>query len=105
MAKYLHDHGGYTVFNVTYPSTQRDIAANAKSLGHIIEHLDGIEEINFVAHSLGNIVVRRWLADQTDAASGRRPDGADQAASSCWPRPTTARCWPWPWATTRCIAS
>ncbi len=75
MAKYLHDHGGYTVFNVTYPSTQRDIAANAKSLGHIIEHLDGIEEINFVAHSLGNIVVRRWLADQTDAASGRRPDG------------------------------
>ncbi len=75
MAKYLRDHGGYTVFNVTYPSTQRDIAANAQSLGHIIEHLDGIEEINFVAHSLGNIVVRRWLADQTDAASGRRPDG------------------------------
>ena len=43
MAKYLHDHGGYTVFNVTYPSTQRDIAANAKSLGHIIDHLDGID--------------------------------------------------------------
>ena len=74
LAKYLHDRGRYAVFNVTYPSTQRDIAANAKSLAHIIDNLDGIEEINFVAHSLGNIVVRRYLGDQTDAASGRRPD-------------------------------
>jgi len=75
LAKYLQDHGRYTVFNVTYPSTQRDIAANARSLAHIIDHLDGIEEINFVAHSLGSIIVRRWLADQTNAAAGRQPDG------------------------------
>ncbi len=75
LAKYLRERGRYSVFNVTYPSTQRDIGANAKSLAHIIDNLDGIEEINFVAHSLGNIVVRRYLGDQTDASSGRRPDG------------------------------
>ena len=74
LAKYLHDRGGYAVFNVSYPSTQGDVAAHAKALKHVLDHLDGIEEINFVGHSLGNIVIRHYLADQTDPVSGRRPD-------------------------------
>ena len=44
-------------------------------MAHVIEHLDGISEINFVAHSLGNIVVRHYLGDQSDPQHGRRPDG------------------------------
>ena len=32
------------------------------------------QNVNFVAHSLGNIVVRRYLGDQTDAATYRSPD-------------------------------
>ena len=40
----------------------------------ISDNLDGIEEINFVAHSLGNLVIRHYLADQTDAQTCRRPD-------------------------------
>ena len=74
LAKHLHDRGGYAVFNVSYASTQRDVAAHAKALKHVLDHLDGIEEINFVAHSLGNIIIRHYLADQTDPAAGRRPD-------------------------------
>jgi len=74
LCEYLRRKGGYTVFNVTYPSTRAPIAEHAKTLAEIIDHLDGIEEINFVAHSLGNIVVRRYLADQTDEATGKRPD-------------------------------
>jgi hypothetical protein len=74
LGKHLRQQGGLAVFNVTYPSTQADIASHARALRNIIEHLDGIEEINFVAHSLGNIVVRRYLGDQGDAAAGRRPD-------------------------------
>ena len=31
MARYLHDNGHYTVFNVTYPSTQREIGEHARS--------------------------------------------------------------------------
>jgi pimeloyl-ACP methyl ester carboxylesterase len=74
MAQYLRKEGGYVVFNVSYPSTQRDIGQHAQSLKHIIENLDGIEEINFVAHSMGNIVVRHYLGDETDARTARRPD-------------------------------
>ena len=55
--------GGYEVFNVTYPSTRDDIGEHARSLAHIIDNLDGIEEVNFVAHSMGNIVIRHYLGD------------------------------------------
>lgn len=74
IGRYLEKHGHYTIVNVGYPSTRRGIEDHARSLAHVIENLDGITEINFVAHSLGNIVVRRYLADQTDESAGRRPD-------------------------------
>ncbi len=85
LCDYLAQHGGYEVFNVTYPSTQYDIGQHAQSLAHIIDNLDGIEEVNFVAHSMGNIVIRRYLGDlqkniqtnhessQTDALQRKRP--------------------------------
>lgn len=74
LAKYLEEQGGYQVFNVGYPSTRGTIADYARSLAKVVENLDGMEEINFVAHSLGNIVIRRYLGDQTDPATGGRPD-------------------------------
>jgi pimeloyl-ACP methyl ester carboxylesterase len=69
MADYLRDPGGYVVFNVTYSSTQNGVGEHAQALARIIANLDGIEEINFVAHSMGNIVVRHYLADHE-----RKPD-------------------------------
>ena len=74
LSEYLERSGGYTVFNVGYPSTRQSIGDHAKALAKIIENLDGIERISFVGHSLGNIVIRHYLADQTDEATGRRPD-------------------------------
>ncbi len=74
MATYLRKEGHYTVFNVEYPSTQAEIEQHARGLDNIIRHLDGITEINFVGHSLGNVVVRRYLFNGTDAATGRKPD-------------------------------
>ena len=68
LCQHLHDRGGYQVFNVGYPTTQRDIGAHARTLGRIIDNLDGIEQINFVAHSMGNIVVRHYLADRAALA-------------------------------------
>ena len=74
MAKFLHDRGGYMAECVAYPSLFDDIGRHAKSLDSVVRHLDGIEEINIVGHSLGNIVIRRYLGDQTDAARGKTPD-------------------------------
>ncbi|MFH1921912.1 MAG: hypothetical protein ABIP48_18760 [Planctomycetota bacterium] len=74
LSKYLERTGGYTVFNVAYPSTRQGIGNHAASLANIIDNLEGIEEINFVGHSLGNIVIRRYLAQRTEEPIGRRLD-------------------------------
>ncbi len=73
LARYLAREGGYTTFNVNYPSTRLPIAAHAASLASILRHLEGIEEIHFVCHSLGNLVVRHYLADclAAKAATGQ----------------------------------
>jgi pimeloyl-ACP methyl ester carboxylesterase len=64
LCKALERSGRYAVFNVAYASTRRSIADHAGSLASIVEHLDGIEEIHLVGFSLGNIVIRRYLADE-----------------------------------------
>jgi pimeloyl-ACP methyl ester carboxylesterase len=74
ISRYLKDEGGYTVFNVSYPTTRGTVAEHARSLARIIENLDGIDELNFVGHSLGNLVVRHYLADHTQPEIGLSPD-------------------------------
>ena len=74
MAQFLSTTGKFSVFNVTYPTTRGSIADHAQALGRIIASLEGIETIHFVAHSLGNLVIRNYLGDTTDLATGRRPD-------------------------------
>lgn len=74
MAEYLADEGGYVTFCVGYPSLFNDIGADAQALASVIKHLDGIEEINLVGHSMGNLVIRHYLGDQTDPAKGLTPD-------------------------------
>jgi len=74
MSRYLRQTGGYSVFNVNYPTTRGSIAEHAASLARIIERLDGIDELFFVCHSLGNLVVRHYLGDHTQADRGIRPD-------------------------------
>lgn len=73
VARHLQEHSDYTIVSVEYPSTRAGIDEHARGLASVIEHLgDGVTEINFVAHSLGNLVVRHYMADaQTD---GKRID-------------------------------
>jgi len=80
MAGYLREKGHYEIINVTYPSTRRDVAGHARALAHIVKHLDGIEQIDIVAHSLGNIIVRHWLADRTIPAASSTRFGVGQPA-------------------------
>jgi pimeloyl-ACP methyl ester carboxylesterase len=74
MSRFLREAGGYSVFNVAYPTTRAPLAHHAQALAKLIRNLDGIDEINFVAHSLGNLVIRHYLGDSTDAERGITPD-------------------------------
>jgi hypothetical protein len=70
----IADAGDYTVFCVGYPTTRGGVADHARSLDSAVRSLEGITEINFVAHSLGNLVVRHWLKDLA-AEQRKLPDG------------------------------
>lgn len=74
LARHLERSGDYTVFNVGYPSTRQSVSQHAAALAKIIANLHGIEEIHFVGHSLGNIVMRHYLAGQPDEPGGGGPD-------------------------------
>ncbi len=75
MSRVLRDKGGYSVFSLNYPTTRGAVSDHARALEKVIESLQGIEEINFVAHSLGNLVVRHYLSDHTKPEASLRPDG------------------------------
>lgn len=74
LGRHLHKHAGYKIFNVEYASTRCTIDEHAQSLASVIQSLEGIEQINLVGHSLGNVVIRRYLAGQAGAIDTWRPD-------------------------------
>jgi pimeloyl-ACP methyl ester carboxylesterase len=63
LSQFLAESGQYHVVNVSYASTRRSLDEHAQSLARVIAGLEGIEEIHFVCHSLGNLVVRRYLGE------------------------------------------
>lgn len=69
MEKDLREQG-FEVFGFDYPSTRIPISESAQYLAKAIESLEGVEEINFVAHSMGGLVVRSYL-DQADPPDNR----------------------------------
>jgi pimeloyl-ACP methyl ester carboxylesterase len=73
ISDYLRNEGGYYVINVGYPSTLLSIGDYAQSLDSVIRHLNGVEHISFVGHSMGNLVVRKYLKDLEGLAPEMRP--------------------------------
>jgi len=74
MCRHLNEEGKFQAIAIGYPSTRVDVDADAEALQRIIAAMPQVTQIDFVAHSLGCIVVRRYLALQTDAATGKKPD-------------------------------
>ena len=60
------EKAGYMVVPFDYPSTRIDIARAAEYLDRVIQSLEGIEQIDFVVHSMGGLVVRSWFEDHDD---------------------------------------
>ncbi len=57
---------GYLVVGFDYPSTRVTITDSAEYLHKVIDSLDGIDQIDFVVHSLGGLIVRAYLAKHKD---------------------------------------
>jgi pimeloyl-ACP methyl ester carboxylesterase len=64
LGKKLHEQGNFEIVNFTYPSTRGTVSEHADSLEKVLAHFKEAKKIHFVAHSLGNIVVRHWMNDQ-----------------------------------------
>lgn len=64
--KRLFSEVGYTVIPFEYPSTRVKIEKSAEYLDQLIKSLDGITEINVLAHSMGGLVMRAWSAKHKD---------------------------------------
>lgn len=65
---YLTDEG-FQVFNVVYPSRRAGVEQHAEQLAGVIDSLAGVQRVHFVAHSLGNLVVRRWMKTHAEDES------------------------------------
>ena len=63
ISQYLEKQSSYTVLTMSYASTRAPVADHAKSLHQVIRGLPQATEISFVAHSLGNLVIRHYMAD------------------------------------------
>lgn len=74
LAGYLNKNGKYETFVVEYASLRSSIDDQARGLANVIRNLEGIEEINLVGHSMGNIVIRRYLAGDKSADGGWKSD-------------------------------
>ena len=70
----LEKQGGFTWINVGYASTRCSLDDHALSLARVIDGLEGIDEINFVCHSLGNLIVRRYLGEAMQPDPRWQPD-------------------------------
>lgn len=75
LCDYLSEQSDYTVLNVSYGSTRSSLDTHAAGLARIVENVGAeVTEVNFVAHSLGNLVIRRYLGSCYRGTDGFRAD-------------------------------
>jgi pimeloyl-ACP methyl ester carboxylesterase len=60
------EEAGMLPFRFDYPSTQVSIPQAADYLHQTIASLEGIEEIDIIAHSMGGLVTRAYFAEHAD---------------------------------------
>ncbi len=64
MTKYLKANTNWQIIDFTYASTRKPVGDHAQALNQVIQLLGPeVKHIHFAGHSLGNIVVRHYLAD------------------------------------------
>jgi pimeloyl-ACP methyl ester carboxylesterase len=74
LAEHLRPRLDANVMSFGYASVRADIDAHARALASVVAGLPDADSLRFVGHSLGNLVVRRWMA-VADAADLARTHG------------------------------
>ncbi len=75
MVEALQEESDWTVINVSYASTRDGLEGHAQALAKVMENLDPeVTRIHFVAHSMGNLIIRRYLHDVDVGRGGRSAD-------------------------------
>lgn len=67
----LNRRTNFKAISVSYPTTRGALGDHARGLARVIENLDGVDEIHFVAHSLGGLVIRQYLAGAAGSVDPR----------------------------------
>jgi hypothetical protein len=67
MVDVLRKAGDCEIVNLSYASTRASLDDHAQALRSVIEHFPAECEIDIVAHSLGNLVLRRYLFNTAGA--------------------------------------
>jgi len=62
LAAHLRRRLDATVMTVGYASPRAKIDDHASALGEVVDQLATTTSIDFIGHSLGNLVIRRWMA-------------------------------------------
>lgn len=62
LVDHLRKHLDSTVLSFGYASTAAGLEAHGRALADVISGLPAADSISFVGHSMGNLVVRRWMA-------------------------------------------
>jgi pimeloyl-ACP methyl ester carboxylesterase len=71
LAEHLRQSLDATVILFGYASVKADIEAHGRALAEVVAGLPPGHPLSFVGHSLGNLVVRRWLSLATPADVAR----------------------------------
>ena len=61
LARYLENEGGFRAITFGYASTKGTIQELTVALESVVRNLRGVEEVSFVGHSMGNLLVRHML--------------------------------------------
>ncbi len=71
LVTYLQDNMAASIMTFGYASPQATLAAHAHALGKVLAGLPPTTAVSFVGHSMGNLVVRRWLQNAQPEMIGR----------------------------------
>ncbi|MEO1527637.1 MAG: alpha/beta hydrolase [Planctomycetota bacterium] len=63
LEKAIRDADDTEVISFDYASSRAPMSEHAKALGEVLENLPADATLRFACHSMGNIVLRHWIAD------------------------------------------